>query len=136
MAGALALLGVDRALVVAAEDGLDEISAAAPTRIVEVNGTEIVAYTVSPEDLGVRAGHGEDSPGGTPQENAVLARAVLDGEPGGARELALVNAGAAIYAAGGAASIAEGVQLAREAVDDGRAKLALERFIAATLQAS
>ncbi len=136
MAGALALLGVDRALVVAAEDGLDEISAAAPTRIVEVNGTEIVAYTVSPEDLGVRVGHGEVSPGGTPQENAVLARAVLDGEPGGARELALVNAGAAIYAAGGAASIAEGVQLAREAVDDGRAKLALERFIAATLQAS
>ena len=135
MAGALALLGVDRALVVAAEDGLDEISASAPTRIVEVNGTEIVAYTVSPEDLGVFASEREVAPGGTPQENAVLARAVLDGEPGGARDLALINAGAAIYAAGAAASILDGVALAREVVDDGRAKHAVERFIAATLQA-
>jgi anthranilate phosphoribosyltransferase len=132
MAGALAQLGVDRALVVAAEDGLDEISASAPTRIVEVNGTEISAYTVSPQELGVHSADGEPSPGGTPQENAAIARAVLDGEPGGARDLTLINAGAAIYAAGAAASIADGVELARAVVDDGRAKLALERFVAAT----
>jgi anthranilate phosphoribosyltransferase len=134
MAGALARLGVDRALVVAAEDGLDEISASSPTRIVEVNGEQIVAYTVTPGELGVVGGDGDLAPGGTPAENAALARGVLDGQAGGARDLALINAGAAIYAAGAADSIQDGVALAREAVDDGRAKRALERFVAATLE--
>ena len=110
--------------------------AAAPTRIVEVNGTEIVTYIVSPEELGVRGGHGVLPPGGTPQENALLARAVLDGEPGGARELALVNAGAAIYAAGGVETLREGVDAARAAVDSGAAAAALERFVQATLAAA
>jgi anthranilate phosphoribosyltransferase len=133
IAGALARLGVDRALVVAGEDGLDEVSATAPTRIVEVNGEDISAYTVTPGDLGVD-GDREAPPGGTPQDNAALARAVLDGAPGGARDLVLVNAGAAIYAAGAATSLREGVERAREAIDAGRAAQALERFIAATLE--
>ena len=133
IAGALARLGVDRALVVSGEDGLDEVSAAAPTRIVEVNGEDISAYTVTPRDLGVD-GDREAPPGGTPQDNAALARAVLDGAPGGARDLVLVNAGAAIYAAGAATSLREGVERAREAIDTGRAAQALERFIAATLE--
>jgi anthranilate phosphoribosyltransferase len=132
IAGALALLGVDRALVVAGEDGLDEVSAAAPTRIFEVNGTEIVEYTVSPAELGLDPSAGADVAGGTPEHNARLTRAVLAGERGGARELALANAGAAIYAAGGAPSLQEGVEQARAAVDDGRAEQALENFIAAT----
>jgi anthranilate phosphoribosyltransferase len=134
MAGALARLGVDRALVVAAQDGLDEISASSPTRIVEVNGEQIVTYTVTPEELGIQGSDGDLSPGGTPAENAALARSVLDGQAGGARDLALINAGAAIYAAGATDSILDGVALARETVDDGRAKRALERFIAATLE--
>ena len=139
IAGALARLGVDRALVVAAEDGLDEVSATAPTRIVEVDGEAIHAYTVVPSELGVGAG-GSDPPlrgaggfeGGTPERNAAITRAVLAGAPGPARELALANAGAAIYAAGAAASLAAGVELARAAVDDGRAADTLERFIEAT----
>jgi anthranilate phosphoribosyltransferase len=135
IAGALALLGVDRALVVAGEDGLDEVSASAPTRIVEVNGDQIIAYTIGPDDLGLDATDGAQTTGGTPEYNAALARAVFAGEHGPARELALANAGAAIYAAGAAASLLEGVELAREAVDDGRAARALDRFIAATLQA-
>ena len=135
IAGALALLGVDRALVVAAHDGLDEVSASAPTRIVEVNGERIIAYTVEPAELGVDPTGGAELTGGTPAENATLARAVFAGEAGPARELALANAGAAIYAAGTAATLREGVETARAAIDDGRAALALERFIAATHEA-
>jgi anthranilate phosphoribosyltransferase len=132
IAGALARLGVDRALIVAGEDGLDEVSASSATRIVEVNGQEIRAYTIVPGDLGIEQ-TGEPAPeGGTPEHNADLTRAVLAGAPGPARDLALINAGAAIYAAGAAPSLLAGVELARRAVDDGRAARALERFVAAT----
>jgi anthranilate phosphoribosyltransferase len=132
VAGALARLGVDRALVVAGEDGLDEVSSTAPTRIVEINGEEIRAYTIVPGDLGIVANAGEAPAGGTPEHNAALTRAVLAGEPGPARDLALVNAGAAIYAAGAAPSLLAAVELARGALDGGHAGRALERFIAAT----
>ena len=131
IAGALARLGVDRALVVAGEDGLDEVSATAATRIVEVNGQEIHAYTIVPADLGIERTSEAVPEGGTPEHNAGLTRAVLAGEPGPARQLALINAGAAIYAAGAAPSLLAGVELARGAVDDGRAARALERFVAA-----
>jgi anthranilate phosphoribosyltransferase len=135
IAGALARLGVDRALVVAGEDGLDEVSAAAPTRVVEVNGEEISAYTITPAELGIETG--EQAPaGGTPQQNAALTRSVLAGERGAARELALINAGAAVYAAGAAPSLRAGVDLARSALDAGEGTRALERFIAATRAAA
>jgi len=139
MAGALAMLGVDRALVVAGEDGLDEVSIAAPTRVVEVNGTELSRYTLDPADVGIapaQAGEG-DCAGGTPQENAARTRAILEGEdqPGGGAAstgLALINAGAAIYAAGRAEGIAAGVEAARAALADGSAANALDRFVKAT----
>ncbi len=133
MAGALALLGVDRALLVAAEDGLDEISATAPTHVVEVNGERVERYTLTPSELGVDAAAAVTFPGGgTPQENAAVTRAILAhaGAPGA--ELALVNAGGAIYAAGMADSVAAGVLAAREAIADGRAEAALERYVLAT----
>ncbi len=135
IAGALARLGVDRALVVAGDDGLDEVSATAATRVVEVNGEEIISYTIVPAELGFAAG-GEPPAGGTPEENAALTQAILAGGGGDARPLALINAGVAIYAAGGAPSLRAGVEQAREAVDDGRAARTLERFIAATREAS
>jgi anthranilate phosphoribosyltransferase len=135
IAGALARLGVDRALVVTGEDGLDEVSAAAPTRVVEVNGEVLREYTITPAQLGVTVSSAEQIDAGTPERNASITRAVLAGEPGAARELALANAGAAIYTAGLSPSIAEGVELARAAVDDGRAAAVLERFIAATCAA-
>jgi anthranilate phosphoribosyltransferase len=141
IAGALARLGSQRALVVAGEDGLDEISAGAPTRVVEVNDGSLRSYVVRPEELGIeRAAEGgsggvDGLDGGTPERNAAVTRAVLAGEPGAARELALANAGAAIYAAGAAGSIAAGVEVARAAVDDGRAAATLERFIDATRRA-
>jgi anthranilate phosphoribosyltransferase len=139
MAGALATLGVARALVVAGDDGLDEVSASTTTKVVEVNGEEITRYTLDPLELGIdSAGAGaRDRDGGTPQENAAVTRAILEGAGGGdgapvGTELAVINAGAAIYVAGGAQTIAEGVRVAREAIADGRAAGALERYLAAS----
>ncbi|HEX4188874.1 MAG TPA: anthranilate phosphoribosyltransferase [Solirubrobacteraceae bacterium] len=134
IAGALANLGVERALIVSSEDGLDEISASAPTHAVEVNGEEIRAYTLEPDDAGVvgvpAAAAEEASLGGTPAQNAAVTRAILAGDAPLSAELALINAGAAIYVAGRAQTIAEGVELARAALADGSAGTALERYLA------
>jgi anthranilate phosphoribosyltransferase len=132
IAGALARLGVDRALVVSSEDGLDEISTSARTRIIEVNGEVIESYIVTPDDLGVASANGDGLAGGDPDHNAAVTRAVLGGEDRPERDLALVNAGATVYAAGKAATLAEGVEAARAALDDGRAAATLESFISAT----
>ena len=81
MAGALAKLGVDRALVVAGEDGLDEVSASAPTKVVEVNGEEITSYVLTPHEVGIesgRAGSLAGPAGGTPEQNARVTRAILE----------------------------------------------------------
>src|SRR3954464_12052848 len=103
MAGALARLGVDRALLVSGADGLDEMSTSGATHVVEVNGEEIERYTVQPGDVGLAVTPPESVSGGTPEDNAATTRAILGGEQGPARDLALLNAGAAIYAAGAAA---------------------------------
>ncbi|HWY18525.1 MAG TPA: anthranilate phosphoribosyltransferase [Solirubrobacteraceae bacterium] len=137
IAGALARLGVDRALVVSSEDGLDEISIAAPTTVIEVNGEELTRYTLTPRDVGVEPADraGEDAAllaGGSPERNAEVTRSILRGEPGPRSDLAAINAGAAIYAAGGADSIAEGVTAARGALTGGAAADALERFVRAS----
>jgi anthranilate phosphoribosyltransferase len=140
LAGALALLGVERALVVSGEDGLDEVSVSAPTRVVEVEGADVRAYTVHPAELLPHAPEPVPAEhpalrGGTPQENAAVTRAILTGESeaaGPRTDLALVNAGAALYAAGAASTIAEGVEAARAAISDGNAVRALERYVQAT----
>jgi anthranilate phosphoribosyltransferase len=134
--GALARLGVERALVVSSEDGLDEVSCSAPTQVVELADGELRTYVLAPQDAGVQPDGGELLAGGTPAENAARTRAIL--EPGArapaGEALATINAGAAIYAAGRAATIAEGVQAAREAIADGRALAALERYVAASVR--
>jgi anthranilate phosphoribosyltransferase len=130
IAGALARLGVDRALVVAGEDGIDEVSIEAATHVVEVNGDELTRYELAPEQVGLtRADGGDRLGGGTPQDNAAVTRAIFDGEAGPHRDLALINAGAAVYAAGRADSLATGVQAAAEAIDDGRARRTLEDYV-------
>ena len=133
MAGALALLGVDRALVVSSQDALDEMSISAPTTVVEVDGAEMTTYTVCPEDYGLTtvADHAAVT-GGTPEENAATTRAIFGGESGPRRDLAVLNAGAAIYAAGRAGDIAEGVAAAQAAIDDGSATRTLDALIART----
>jgi anthranilate phosphoribosyltransferase len=129
MAGALARLGVDRALVVSSEDGLDEMSTSAPTHVVEVNGTAIERYVVTPQDVGIATTTPEEVAGGTPDANARTTRAILEGEPGAPREIALLNAGAAIYAGGAAGGLREGVESAREAVDSGAARRTLDSYV-------
>ena len=96
------------------------MSTSAPTHVVEVNGDAIERYVVAPQDVGLELDRPDAVAGGTPDVNAATTRAILAGEPGPARGLALLNAGAAIYAAGVADSLREGVEAAREAVDSGR----------------
>ncbi len=135
IAGALAMLGTERALVVSGQDGIDEVSTAAATEVVEVNGQEIRRWTLAPEDVGVPL-IGSDQvellAGGEPERNAEIALAIFEGESGPRADLAVINAGAAIYAACAAGTIAEGVQAAREAIADGRAGQALHRYVEAS----
>jgi anthranilate phosphoribosyltransferase len=130
LAGALARLGVDRALLVSSEDGLDEMSTSGSTHVVEVNGEEVRRYVMVPEDAGLSPSSPDAIRGGRPEENAATTRAILDGASGPHRDLALLNAGAAIYAGGRADSIADGVQQAAAAVDSGAAARTLAAYIA------
>ncbi len=135
MAGALALLGVDRALVVSSQDALDEMSISAPTTVVEVDGPDLKTYTVRPEDCGLpTAADPAAVLGGSPRDNAQITRAILAGEAGPRRDLAVLNAGAAIYAAGRADDIAGGVAAAQAAIDDGSATRTLDALVARTRQ--
>ena len=135
MAGALALLGTDHALLVSSEDGLDELSISAPTTVVEVSGAEIRRYTVAPADVGLAVHPAEAIPGGDPAENAGITERILAGDTGAARparDLAVLNAGAAIYAGAGADSLVAGVRAAEAAIDSGAARESLRRFITVT----
>jgi len=133
IAGALALLGAERALVVSSQDGLDELSICAPTTVVEVSGTELRTYTLTPEDVGLQTASEMDGVlGGSPEENAATTRAIFAGDRGPQRDLALLNAGAAIYAAGASDDLAGGVQAAAAAIDDGSATRTLEALVART----
>ncbi len=131
VAGALALLGVEHALVVCSEDGLDEISTSAATNVIEVIGGELRRFTLVPADVGIGLAP-RDYEGGTPEQNAVVTQAILAGEAGPRAELALINAGAAVYVGGGADSIAEGVEAARTALAEGAAAGALEGYVEAS----
>jgi anthranilate phosphoribosyltransferase len=128
IAEALVGLGCDRALVVSAADGMDELSVSEETRVIEVadGGTE--EWLVTPEELGLERAPLDAVAGGTPEENATVTRAVLDGEDGAARDLALLNGGAAIMVGGGAEGLSEGIEKAREAVDSGSARDVLARL--------
>jgi anthranilate phosphoribosyltransferase len=132
MAGALALLGTRHALLVSSDDGLDELSISAPTRVIEVRDGHETEYHVAPEEVGLPRHSSGDIPGGDPQTNAAITQTILAGEAGAARDLAVLNAGAAIYASGVADSLAGGVTQAQEAIDDGSAAAKLAEFIERT----
>jgi anthranilate phosphoribosyltransferase len=132
MAGALALLGTEHALLVSSHDGLDELSICAATHVFEVTAGGISEYDVAPGDVGLSTAPADSIPGGDPAQNAEITRRIVAGEPGPARDVAVLNAGAAIYAGGGAPGLAEGVAAAQAAIDSGAAQAAVERFIAAT----
>jgi anthranilate phosphoribosyltransferase len=139
VAGALARLGVDRALVVAGEDGLDEVSSSAPTRVVEIEGEALRHYSIAPEELGIAPADPSDPllAGGSPAHNAAATRAVLEGAEDARTDLVAINSGAALYAAGACETIAEGVELARATLREGAGAEALERYLrASTVQAT
>jgi anthranilate phosphoribosyltransferase len=134
IAGALARLGARKALVVSSADGLDEMSTAGTTTVVEVDGDEITSSEVAPEDVGLPRSPRDAVVGGTPQENADVTRRIFGGEAGPARDLAALNAGAAIYVAGRADTLESGVRAAEQALDSGAATEALDTLMALTQQ--
>jgi anthranilate phosphoribosyltransferase len=132
MAGALALLGTHHALLFSSEDGLDELSISATTHVVEVAGGELRSYTIVPEEVGLARSPTELIPGGDPSANAATTLRIFAGEAGAARDLAVLNAGAAIYVGGCAQTLADGVRAAERAIDSGAATATLEWFVART----
>jgi anthranilate phosphoribosyltransferase len=133
MAGALARLGSESALIVSAEDGLDELSVSAPTRVVELRNGRIDSFSLTPEEAGLERAPSDSLAQGDPEENAELTRAVLTGTADGVeRSLVLLNAGAALYVGGTADSIATGVTQAGDAIDSGAAAELLDRYVTKT----
>ena len=132
MAAALGELGAERALVVSSADGLDEFSVSGATRVVELRDGRLSAYDVTPEQVDLELAADGAVGAGTPEQNAQVLRDVLSGAPGTERSLSVLNAGAAIYVAGRAGSLAEGVRAAERSIDDGAAASVLERWVGAT----
>jgi anthranilate phosphoribosyltransferase len=129
IAEALAGLGTDHALVVSGEDGVDELTIAARTRVIEVREGTTEEWFVDPSDHGLSTAELESVAGGSPEENAAATRAVLDGEAGPARDLVALNAGAAILVGGGADDLGAGIERASEAIDSGAARGILDRLV-------
>ena len=136
IAGALAKLGARKALVVSSADGLDEMSTSGITRVVEVDGEEVRSYEVAPEDVGLTRADPGALGAGRPDVNAEITRRIFAGEAGPARDVAVLNAGAAIYVSGTVASLEEGVRAAEAAIDDGRAAAALDALASLTKELS
>ena len=127
---ALQRLGAEHALVVYGRDGMDEVSLGAATLVGELRDGEIREYDIHPEDFGMAMASNRALRVETPEESVAMLRGVLDNQPGAARDIVLLNAGAALYAANVAASIGDGIERAREALDSGAAKAKLAQFVA------
>lgn len=129
LAQVLINLGIRRGMVVYGQDKLDEISMSAPTSICEIKDGWFKSSVIVPEDFGFERCAKEDLKGGTPEENAEITLAILDGERGHKRNAVLMNAGAALYIGGRAESMKAGVRLAAELIDSGKARKTLRQFI-------
>ncbi|MBR0093347.1 MAG: anthranilate phosphoribosyltransferase [Lachnospiraceae bacterium] len=130
LAQVLINLGVKRGMVVYGQDKLDEISLSAPTTVSEIRDGWFKSYVITPEQLGLARCTKEDLKGGTPEENAQITRDILDGKKGPMRDAVLMNAGAALYIGDKAGDLKEGIALAAELIDAGRARETLEQLIA------
>ncbi len=129
LAQVLVNLGIKRGMVVYGLDKLDEISLSAPTKICEIRDGWFRSTTIAPEDFGFERCTKDDLKGGTPAENAQITRDILAGAKGHKRNAVLLNAGASLYIAGKADTFADGVKLAAELIDSGKAAATLEKFI-------
>ena len=133
LAQVMANLGVNRGMVVYGQDSLDEISMCAPTSVCEIRDGKFTSYEITPEQFGYERCEKGALTGGTPAENAEITKAILKGEEKGPKRQAVcLNAGAALYIAGKAASIEEGVKLAEFLIDNGAALKKLEEFVEET----
>ncbi len=132
LAEVLKQLGSDHVLVVHADDGLDEISIGAQTHVAELKDGEVTTYTVQPEDFGMQRADLSEIRAEDAEHSLRIIRSVLANEPGPAKDIVCLNAGAAIYAAGLAVSFAEGVGRAQEVIASGEAAGKLEQLVAAT----
>ncbi|HEX3263731.1 MAG TPA: anthranilate phosphoribosyltransferase [Solirubrobacterales bacterium] len=132
IAEALVGLGCERALVVRAEDGVDEIGLGGRTRVIEVMDRRTEEWFVEPQDLGLDLADPDEITGGTPEENAATVTRILAGENGPPRDVVLLNAGAAIAVGGLASDLAAGVEVARESIDSGSARDVLGRLVEMT----
>ena len=122
-------LGVKSAMVVYGEDSIDEISLSAPTKVCEFKNGDFKSYEITPEQFGFIRCKKEDLVGGTPEENAKIVWDILNGAQGPKTDAVLLNAGAAIYVAGGADTVEDAIQIAKETIKSGKAKEKLEQFI-------
>ena len=129
LAQVLCNLGVKRGMVVYGQDKLDEISLSSPTTVCEFKDGWYKTYTITPEQFGLTRCAKEDLVGGTPEENAAITRAILNGEKGPKRDAVLMNAGAALYIGQKADSLSAGIALAAELIDSGKAAAVLENLI-------
>ena len=129
LAQVLISLGIKRGMVVYGQDKLDEISLSSPTKVCEIKDGWFKSYVIKPEDFGFERCSKDDLKGGSPQENAQITRDILAGKQGHKRNAVLLNAGAALYIAGKAQSFKDGVKLAAEIIDSGKASKTLEKFI-------
>jgi anthranilate phosphoribosyltransferase len=125
-------LGGARALVVHGLEGLDEISICGPTQVAELRDGEVKEYVIEPEQFGVKRCALEQLHGGNAEQSAVIVRGVLDGRQGPARDVVLLNSGAALYVSGSAAAIEDGIRLAAESIDSGKARQKLAELVAMT----
>ncbi|MCR4815348.1 MAG: anthranilate phosphoribosyltransferase [Lachnospiraceae bacterium] len=129
LAQVLVSLGVKRGMVVYGQDKLDEISMSAPTTICEIKDGWFKSFVIKPEDFGFERCTKDELKGGTPEENAKITLAILNGEKGPKREAVLLNAGASLYIGGKAESFKDGVKLAAEIIDSGRALKTLNKLV-------
>lgn len=128
LAKVLSSLGVKHGMVVYGTDKMDEISASAPTLVCEFHEGKYDTYTISPEDFGLVRCRKEELMGGPPKENAAITISILKGEKGPKRNAVLLNAGAALYIAEKAGTLADGIELAGKLIDSGKALETLEAF--------
>jgi len=129
MAEVLGKLGCRRALVVHGEDGMDEITTTGKSHVADWQDGRVRQYTVHPEDFGIPVGTIDEIRGGTADENARIILELFEGKKGGKRDIVLLNAGAALHAAGSADTIEKGIELARQAIDDGKAMEKLQAMV-------
>lgn len=133
LAQVMAKLGVVRGMVVYGQDSLDEISMCAPTSVCEIKDGWFQSYELTPEQFGYTRCSKEELQGGSPEENAVITKAILTGkEKGAKRQAVCLNAGAALYIAGKADTMEKGVRMAEELIDSGAALKKLEEFVQET----